>query len=67
MDVPKTIEKAVRRPARGGLHQHTFVFKLEEIEHCNDTLDAFCDAHNVISIVFSESKGKLVYCFIFKD
>lgn len=52
----------------GGLRQHTFVFKLEDIEHDgNDTLDAFCEQHNVISIVFSESKGKLIYVIIFKD
>lgn len=68
MDVPKRISQAVKRSMGGGLRQHTFVFKLEDIEHDgNDTFDAFCEAHNVISIVFSESKGKLIYVIIFKD
>ena len=68
MDEPKRISKAVKRSIGGGLRQHTFVFKLEDIEHDgNDTLDAFCEQHNVISIVFSESKGKLIYVIIVKD
>ena len=68
MGFHKNISEAVKRSERGGLRQHTFVFKLDEIEQDgNEKLDEFCEAHNVISIVFSESKGKLIYVIIFKD
>ena len=68
MGLPKNVSEAVKRSVRGGLRQHTFVFKLDDIEQDgNDTLDDFCEVHNVISIVFSESKGKLIYVLIYKD
>ena len=68
MGLHKDVSEAAKRSVRGGLRQHTFVFKLDDIEQDgNDTLDAFCEKHNVISIVFSEAKGKLIYVLIYKD
>lgn len=67
MDLPDNIRQAVGRKVRGGLHQHTFVFSLAEMkDDANDTLDAFCDTHNVLSIVFNESKGNFIYVLIYK-
>lgn len=51
----------------GSLRQRTFVFSLAEMKaDANDIINAFCEAHNVLSIVFSESKGNLVYVIIYK-
>ena len=66
MDLPDNIHKAVKRGKRG-LRQQTFVFSLAEMKNdANDTINAFCEAHNVSSIVFNESKGHLVYVIIYK-
>ncbi len=67
MDLPRNITKGTLRPRNGGLRQHTFIFSQAEMkEDGNDTINAFCDTHNVLSIVFSESKGNLVYVIIYK-
>ena len=62
-------EKKSLRPQKGGLRTRTFVFPISEMENGsgNDTLEAFCEAHNVLSVVFNESKGKLIYVLIYKD
>lgn len=67
MDVPSNIKEAISRP-RKGLRQHTFVFSLTDVKfgEANDTVNAFCETHDVLSIVFSESKGNLVYVIIYK-
>lgn len=67
MDVPSNIRTAVAR-TRKGLRQHTFVFSLTDVKfgEANDTVNAFCEKHDVLSIVFSESKGNLVYVIIYK-
>lgn len=67
MDVPSNIREAVSKP-RKGLRQHTFVFSLNDVKlgDANDTVNAFCETHDVLSIVFSESKGNLVYVIIYK-
>lgn len=68
MEVPNKIKNAVRTTANKGLRQHTFVFTPGDMEiNGNDTLNAFCETHNVLSIVFAESKGKLVYVLIYKE
>jgi hypothetical protein len=68
MDVPTKVKNAVRTSHNKGLRQHTFVFTPGDMEaNGNDTLNAFCEAHNVLSIVFAESKGKLVYVLIYKE
>lgn len=66
MDLPKNIN-AVSKGHRG-IRQHTFVFSLTDakVGDANDTINAFCETHNVLSIVFSESKGNLVYVIIYK-
>ena len=66
MDLPNTIGRAVHRH-NGGLRQQTFIFSQAEMkEDGNDTVNSFCETHNVLSIVFSESKGNLVYVIIYK-
>lgn len=57
------------KPVKVGLRTHTFVFTIADMEHGsgNDTINDFCEKHNVLSVVFSESKGKLVYVLIYKD
>ena len=54
---------------KGRLRASTFVFSIADMEHGsgNATIDDFCENHNVLSVVFSESKGKLVYVLIYKD
>ncbi len=54
---------------KGGLRTRTFVFSITDMENGsgNDSLDAFCEAHNVLSVVFNESKGKLIYVLIYRD
>ena len=67
MDLPKNIYKGTLKPKNGGLRQQTFVFTLADMKNdANDTINAFCEMHNVLSIVFSESKGNLVYVIIYK-
>lgn len=67
MDLPKNIGRAVMKPKSGGLRQQTFVFTLADMKNdANETINAFCETHNVLSIVFSESKGNLVYVIIYK-
>lgn len=51
---------------KSGLRQHTFVFEPADMENGNKALDEFCEKHNVLSIIFSESKGKLVYVMLYK-
>ena len=67
MELPNNIKTAVPRPKRG-LRQHTFVFSLNDVKlgDANETVNAFCETHDVLSIVFSESKGNLVYVIIYK-
>ena len=67
MDMPSNIKEAISRP-RKGLRQHTFVFSLHDAKFgdANDTVNAFCETHDVLSIVFSESRGNLVYVIIYK-
>lgn len=67
MDVPDNIRAAVARP-RKGLRQQTFVFSLHDAKfgNANENINAFCETHDVLSIVFSESKGNLVYVIIYK-
>ena len=67
MDVPNNIKEAISRP-RKGLRQQTFVFSLHDAKFgdANDTVNAFCETHDVLSIVFSESRGNLVYVIIYK-
>lgn len=67
MDVPSNIRTAVARP-RKRLRQQTFVFSLYDTKFgdANETINAFCETHDVLSIVFSESKGNLVYVIIYK-
>ena len=54
---------------KGNLRTHTFVFTVAEMRSGsgNATLGDFCDKHNVLSVVFSETKGNLVYVIIYKD
>jgi hypothetical protein len=54
---------------KGRLRTRTFVFAISDMEtgSGNSTLEAFCEAHNVLSVVFNESKGKLIYVLIYKD
>lgn len=67
MDLPKNVNRAVLQPKNGGLRQHTFVFTMADMKNdANETINAFCETHNVLSIVFSESKGNLVYVLIYK-
>ncbi|MBQ8969154.1 MAG: hypothetical protein IJ064_05430 [Bacteroidaceae bacterium] len=67
MDLPDNIGEAVMRPRKRGLRQQTFVFSLADMRNdANETINAFCETHNVLSIVFSESKGNLVYVIIYK-
>lgn len=67
MDVPNNIKEAIAKP-RKGLRQQTFVFSLHDVKlgDANDTVNAFCETHDVLSIVFSESRGNLVYVIIYK-
>lgn len=67
MDVPNNIKEVISK-LRKGLRQHTFVFSLHDVKlgDANDTVNAFCETHDVLSIVFSESKGNLVYVIIYK-
>lgn len=68
MNLPNDINKAIRKAKRGSLHQQTFVFLPSEmISDGNDTLNAFLETHNALSVLFSECKGKLVYVIIYKE
>lgn len=50
------------------LRQHTFVFTPNEMMTTgNDTLDTFCEQHHVLSIIFSQVDGKLVYVILYKE
>lgn len=51
---------------KSGLRQQTFVFDPAEMDEGNVTLNKFCEAHHVLSIIFSESKGKLVYVLLYR-
>lgn len=51
---------------KSGLRQQTFVFDPAEMVEGNVTLNEFCEAHHVLSIIFSESKGKLVYVLLYR-
>ncbi|MBR6275939.1 MAG: hypothetical protein IKR31_03270 [Prevotella sp.] len=65
MDITGKIKTAV---SRHGVRQHTFTFTMEEAADgtVNDVLDDFCNGHNVLSIVFSAVKNKLVYFLVYK-
>lgn len=65
MDITGKIKTAVQRH---GVHQYTFTFTLEEVADgsANNVLEDFCNEHNVLSIVFSAVKNKLVYFLVYK-
>ncbi len=50
-----------------GIHQKTFVWKPSDIETIgNRTMDAFCENHHILSILFNVCDGRLVYVMLFK-
>lgn len=51
-----------------GVKQHTFVFRPEDMERQgNVILSNFCEQHTVLTILFSECAGRLVYVCLFKQ
>lgn len=50
-----------------GVKQHTFVFYPGDMEtQGNVILNNFCEQHTVLSILFSECSGLLVYVCLYK-
>ena len=68
MNLPNDIGKAVSKARKGNLRQQTFVFLPSEMNSDgNDTLNAFLETHNALSVLFSECKGKLIYVIIYRE
>ncbi len=62
-----SISKVLSERQKGNLRQHTFVFSLADMKkNANEVMNTFCAEHNVLSIIFSEVQGNLVYVIIYK-
>jgi len=69
MNVPRNISDAVTGKRLGMLHVKTFIFELAQAESgdADDTVNAFCEVHGVMSIVLDRHNSKLIYRIIYKD
>lgn len=51
-----------------GIKQQTFVFTPEDMtRQGNLVLQGFCEQHTVLSILFAECAGRLVYVCLYKQ
>ena len=68
MELPNNISQAVGRNKKRPLQTKTFVFNLEAVEsgEADDTVNAFCNLHGAMSIVFDRHNGKLIYRIIYR-